>query len=84
MRKEKAEERRRIQETLKPMEKKVHDIEKRLHRLEETKKELEQRLADPETFKDKETSLPLLNEYGNVKRKVDELFARWLDSLRSG
>ena len=77
MRREKAEERRRIQETLKPMEKKVHDIEKRLDLLEETKKELEQRLTDPETFRDKETSLPLLNEYGNVKRKVDELFARW-------
>jgi ATP-binding cassette subfamily F protein 3 len=77
MRKQKAEERRRIQETLKPIEKKVHDIENRLHRMEAKKKELEVRLADPETFRDKKTSLPLLNEYGDVKRKVDELFARW-------
>ena len=59
------------------MEKKVHDIEKRLHQLEEKQKELEQQLADPETFKNKDKSLPLLHEYGDVKRKVDELFARW-------
>ena len=34
-------------------------------------------MADPEFFKDKEKSLPALNQYGEVKKKLDELILRW-------
>jgi ATP-binding cassette subfamily F protein 3 len=76
-RKEKAEKRRLINDTLRPVREKLNELETRIDELEAKKKELEGRLADPDTFKDKEQSVPLLNEYGKVKRKLDELLGRW-------
>jgi protein subunit release factor A len=45
--------------------------------MEKRKTELEQLLADPDLFKDKSKSVPLLNEYGEVRKKLDELMGRW-------
>jgi ATP-binding cassette subfamily F protein 3 len=77
LRKEKAERRRLISETLKPVREKLHDLESRIDDLEERKKVLEESLVDPDIFKDKEKSVPLLNEYGVVKKKLEELLRRW-------
>ena len=77
LRKEKAERRRLISETLKPVKEKLHDLETRIEDLEEKKKDLEEILADPNIFKDKGKSVPLLNEYGEVKGKLEELLERW-------
>jgi ATP-binding cassette subfamily F protein 3 len=77
LRKEKAERRRLISDTLKPVREKLHDLESRIDELEERKKVLEERLVDPDTFKDKEKSVPLLNEYGGVKKKLEDLLGRW-------
>ena len=49
----------------------------RIDDLEKREQELVKILADPDIFRDKDRSLPLLNEYGEVKRKLDELMARW-------
>lgn len=76
-RKEKAERRRLISDTLKPVREKLNELEARIDDLEARKKDLEGRLTDPDTFKDKEISVPLLNEYGEVKRKMEELLGRW-------
>jgi len=76
-RKEKAERRRLIRETLKPVKEKLQDLENRIENLEAKKKDLEQILADPDVFKDGAKSVPLLNEYHDVKGKLEELLGRW-------
>ncbi|MBW2205955.1 MAG: ABC-F family ATP-binding cassette domain-containing protein [Deltaproteobacteria bacterium] len=77
LRKEKAEKRLKINETLKPIKEKLLGLEKRIDELETRKDELEKELAHPDIFKDKERSLPLLAEYGKVKRKLEGLMGRW-------
>ena len=77
LRKEKAEKRLQINETLKPIKENLLGLEKRIDELETRKDVLEKELADPDIFKDKERSLPLLAEYGKVKGKLEELMGRW-------
>jgi ATP-binding cassette subfamily F protein 3 len=76
-RKEKAEQRRQISSTLEPIREKLHDLEARIDGLENRKTELEKLLADPDFFKDKGKSIPLLNEYNDVRGKLEELLRRW-------
>ena len=76
-RKEKAEKRSLVSATLRPIQDNLLEIEQRIDDLETKKQALEQRLADPEIFKDKDQCVPLLNEYDGVRRKLDELMARW-------
>ncbi len=77
LRKEKAEKRRLISDTLKPVREKLQDLESMIDGLEERKKVLEERLVDPDVFKDKEKSVPLLSEYGDVKKKLEKMLGRW-------
>ncbi len=77
LRREKAEKRRQISETLKPIQDRLTELEKRIEELEGREKELGKQLADPEIFKDKKKSVPLLNEYGEIRKKLDELLNRW-------
>jgi len=77
VRKEKAEKRRQIAETLKPIQDKLHALEDRIDALETRKERLEKELADPDIFRDKERSVPLLTEYHEVKEKLEELMGRW-------
>jgi len=76
-RKEKAERRSAIAAVLGPVQEKLADLEQRIDDLETRKQELETSLADPVVFKDKDKCVPLLNEYDQVRKKVDELMARW-------
>jgi ATP-binding cassette subfamily F protein 3 len=76
-RREKAERRHLVTATLKPLQEKVHQLEERINGMEERLKELEIALADPEIFKEKDRSLPLLNEYTSLKKKLEELIGRW-------
>lgn len=76
-RKEKAEKRNLAASTLKPIQEKLRELEERIDVLEKRKSELETLLADPEIFKDKQKGLPLLNEYGELRKKLEELMARW-------
>jgi ATP-binding cassette, subfamily F, member 3 len=77
MRKEKAERRSVIATMLKPIQEKLAELEQRIDELETRKQELEKSLADPEVFKNKNKCVPLLNEYDQVRKKVDDLMARW-------
>ncbi|MCJ7594097.1 MAG: ABC-F family ATP-binding cassette domain-containing protein [Desulfobacterales bacterium] len=76
-RREKAERRSVITAALKPVQDALEQMEKRIDQLEKRRMEVETALADPEIFKDKNRSLPLLNEYGEVKKKLEELMRRW-------
>jgi ATP-binding cassette subfamily F protein 3 len=76
-RKEKAKRRSRIAATLKPIQERLGELEQRIDDIEKRQEELEEELADPEVFKDKDRCVPLLNEYDGVRKKLDQLMARW-------
>jgi len=76
-RKEKAERRTLISAALKPIQEKLNRLEERIHVIEQRMKELEGLLSYPETFRNKEKGLPLLNEYTELKKKLEELMGRW-------
>lgn len=77
VRKEKAEKRNLIAAALKPIQSKLKQIEERIDEMETRKAKVEQLLADPDLFKDTSKSVPLLNEYGELRKKLDELMGRW-------
>jgi len=77
LRREKAEKRNLVAAALKPIRHKLKHLEERIDEIEKRKAELEQLLADPDLFKDKSKSVPLLNEYGEIRKKLDELMGRW-------
>ena len=76
-RKEKAEKRQLVYSTLKPIKEKLVQIEKRIAELEEKEKTLGAVLADPELFKDTKKSVPLLNEYSQIKKKLEDQLRTW-------
>ena len=76
-RREKAEKRHQISATLKPIRHKLTKLEERISSLEQRERELEVILADKATFKDKRKSVPLLKEYSDVRKKLEELMLRW-------
>ena len=76
-RRQKAESRLRVSAALKPLQENLLHLEHRIDELEKKARTLEKTLADPDFFKDKEKSLPALNQYGEVKKKLDELILRW-------
>ena len=77
IRKEKAEKRHLVATTLKPIQDNLRELEERIDSLENRKAELEKLLADPEIFKDKNKGVPLLNEYGEVRKTLEGLMAKW-------
>ncbi len=77
MRRQRAERRRLISTTLKPIQDELSQLEERIAKLESREKELEKTLAEPQVIRDKTQYLPLLNEYGEVKKGLEELILRW-------
>jgi ATP-binding cassette, subfamily F, member 3 len=77
IRKEKAERRHLISSVLNPIRDKVKELEERIEALEKRKAELETILVDPAVFKDKSKGVPLLNEYGEIRKSLENLMARW-------
>jgi len=74
---EEAEKRRLIRATLKPIQDKLAMLEERIADLEKRQKELEKALSDPGIFADKDQSLIFMNEYKEVREKLNELIGRW-------
>ncbi|MBL7217304.1 MAG: ABC-F family ATP-binding cassette domain-containing protein [Desulfobacteraceae bacterium] len=74
---EKAEKRQLIYETLKPIQDRLEDLEKRISDLEARQGEVEKILADPDIFGDKERSVPLLTEYKDIREELDKLLFKW-------
>jgi ATP-binding cassette subfamily F protein 3 len=75
--KEAAEKRQMIRDTLKPIQDKLLALEERISDLEIRQKELETILSDPAVFADTAKSPSFLNEYSEIREKVKELIARW-------
>ncbi|MCD4754784.1 MAG: ABC-F family ATP-binding cassette domain-containing protein [Deltaproteobacteria bacterium] len=74
---EKAEKRQLIYNTLKPLLTEVERLEGRIAELEVRQKELEKLLADPDIFGDKNRGVPLLSEYRALREEQDELLLKW-------
>ena len=72
-----AERRRFIHDTLNPIKKKIEKVELQISEHEVRQKEIESRLADPELFKDKSRSVPLIGEYHDLRSLLDGLFEKW-------
>ncbi len=77
LKKERAEKRRFLRETLKPIQDELEYLEGRIAEQESRQKDLENALADPEVFKDSEKSVRLINEYHDVKEELDTLIQKW-------
>jgi ATP-binding cassette subfamily F protein 3 len=77
IRKEKAQRRHLVTSALKPIQDRLKELEERIDSLERRKTELEKILVDPEVFKDKNKGVPLINEYGEIRKKLEDLMARW-------
>ncbi|MBN2032366.1 MAG: ABC-F family ATP-binding cassette domain-containing protein [Deltaproteobacteria bacterium] len=77
LRRVKAQKRHLIASALKPIRNKLKELEERIDGLEKRKTELESILIDPEIFKDKTKGVPLLNEYGEIRKDLETLMARW-------
>jgi len=77
---EKAEKRQLIYNTLKPILTEVERLEGRIAELEVRQKELEKLLADPDIFSDKNRGVPLLSEYKTLREEQDKLLLKWEQS----
>ena len=77
IRKKKAENRNLISSTLKPVLDKLSLLENRISDLERREKEISGLLSDPDLFKDKDRSIPLLNEYGRLREEMEKAMLEW-------
>ena len=74
---EKAEKRQRIHNSVKPIRDSLERMEDRIAKMEARQKEVEKDLADPDIFRDQERSIPLLAEYKNLREKLEACFLEW-------
>jgi len=72
-----AEKRRLIHNTLKPILGELEQLEEMIAKLELREKDLGKRLTDPKIFKDTKKSVPLINEYNDVKEKLESSLLKW-------
>lgn len=77
IRRKKAERRKEINVTLKPIEERCTKLEEKISGLEAREKEISGMLADPELFKDSSRSVPLLNEYKKLKQSLEDSISEW-------
>ena len=66
-----------IREIVGPLQAELEGLEERIGDLEKKQKEIEKVLADPEFFKDKERSVPMLRDYRDTRSRLEELMERW-------
>ena len=74
---ENAKKRQIMHEMLNPIRKHLEQVEQKIAALESRQQEVEKRLADPDTFADKEISMPLLAEYRDIRDELDECLLNW-------
>jgi len=72
-----AEKRTLIHNTRKPILAELEQLEGMIAELELREKDLGKRLADPKVFKDTKKSVPLINEYNDVKEKLESSLLKW-------
>ncbi len=74
-----AQERQRMAELRKPLQKEVATLEKRMEKLNAEKRRLDALLAAEETYKDKALLTDSLRQQGDVKTELEKIEAQWLD-----
>jgi ATP-binding cassette subfamily F protein 3 len=77
LRRERAEQRRLLQERLEPLEGSLRSVEEKISNLESRQGEIEKDLAEPELFRDQARSVPLLREYDLLREELEELMGEW-------
>jgi ATP-binding cassette subfamily F protein 3 len=77
---EKAERRRLVQEALNPILARLEQTEQRISEIEGKQRELEGVLSDAEFYRDERKSVPLLNEYNELRQELNELMELWEQS----
>jgi ATP-binding cassette subfamily F protein 3 len=75
--KEKAERRRLIQQSLSPILVRLDQVEQRISALEGRQREIEGALSDGSVYKDEKKSVPLLNEYNQLREELNKLMELW-------
>lgn len=71
-----AEQRNRISRQTRDLKKAIERCEKKLEESESRKKEIEQLMIDPQFHQSKEAG-PVMQEYGLLQRKIDDLLEEW-------
>jgi len=74
---EEATRRNELYRKVAPVKKEIDRLEKEIEELEARYGELEIELADPKIYEDTEKSLPLLNDFETVKRRLERKITRW-------
>jgi len=74
---EKAEKRRLTQQALNPILTRLEQTEQRISAIEGRQRELEGVLSDAAFYKDERKSVPLLNEYNDLRQELNELMELW-------
>jgi len=82
VRQEQARLRQQKSRLLGPCRKSIAETEKEIEGLEIQKKELEERMADPELYKDAGAFSECSREYGAVKRRLDRQLHKWEEVLK--
>lgn len=80
IKRERAQKRQEIDKVLKPMIAKLQQLEDQIAELESRQKDIEEVLVDPDFFKDTDKSVPLLNEYSEVRQKLEKFIVEWEQS----
>jgi ATP-binding cassette subfamily F protein 3 len=74
---ERAERRAVVRNTLAPLTEELARVEARIDTLETRQKGVEKLLADPELFSDTQRSVPLMKEYKEIRETQEDLLQRW-------
>jgi len=65
------------QQALNPILTRLDQTEQRISAIEGRQRELEGVLSDTAFYKDERKSVPLLNEYNELRQELNELMERW-------
>ncbi len=77
IRREKTLQRLHIRSMLKPIQDRLSGLEDRITALEKREKDISEILSDPDVFKDNTKSVPLLNEYSQIREELEESMKKW-------
>ena len=81
--KERRQHNARVREQLKPLKKKLTTFEERIAKYEAQVTDWEDKMKDPEFFKQGEQTQTGMQEYDSIKRKVDRLYEEWEEATQA-
>lgn len=76
-RRQESAERRRKAAELRSMERRLADVERRIEEQENRKRELEEKLADPEFYKNSDEARDVLRQHRELQEVLEELETEW-------